>query len=59
MTRPQTEAECARGVVRTPYGDEVRKADAMQAAQERFYNRWLTLCADQAAEMARIRREGM
>lgn len=45
--------------IETPYGREVRRAAAIQAVQERFYNRWLKLCADQAAEMRRIEREGM
>jgi hypothetical protein len=41
---------------RTPYGDTVRKAAAIQAVRDRFYRAWMKTSADMEAEIERIKR---
>jgi hypothetical protein len=45
--------------IRTPYGDQCRKRDAIQAVRERFCAQRDHLLAEAVAEIERIEREGV
>ena len=45
--------------IRTPFGEEVRRQQRIQAVRDRFYADWLKLSADMQAEIRRIEREGV